>query len=249
MIAVYKTPQIRAHLVVKDDGGAADVAGLKGKICAVPFRSREHCRLFLEKQCEMVCKGTPASFFEKVTKPLSAETAMDEVLMGKVGAAVIDEVLYENYRDVKPGCFARLRILKTSDVFPSAVVAYKQGAVSDEMLNRFRDGMISANRNERGRDLMNLWKITSFETAPADFGETVANIVQGVPGPGGGDAGVADAVIGGPEAPTPGTSLRVPGSTNRRCVLRKTSSTAIRPSVPDARRSSTRGQVPGPDFN
>ena len=182
MIAVYKTPQIRAHLVVKDEGGAAEVADLKGKICAVPFRSREHCRLFLEKQCEC-CKETPKGFFEKVTKPLSAETAMDEVLMGKVGAAVIDEVLYENYRDVKPGCFARLRILKTSDVFPSAVVAYKQGAVSDEMLNRFRTGMISANRNERGRDLMNLWKITSFEAAPADYGETVASIVKAYPAP------------------------------------------------------------------
>ena len=183
MVVVYKTPQVRAHLVVKDEGGATDVAGLKGKICAVPFRSREHCRLFLDRECECVCKGTPASFFEKVTKPMSAESALDEVLMGKVGAAVIDEVLYENYRDVKPGCFARLRILKTSDAFPSAVVAYKQGAVTDETLNRFRNGMTNANRNERGRDLMNLWKITSFETVPADFGETVANIVKAYPAP------------------------------------------------------------------
>jgi ABC-type phosphate/phosphonate transport system substrate-binding protein len=183
MIAVYKTPQIRAHLIVKDDGGATELAGLKGKLCAVPFRSREHCRLFLEKQCATVSKGSPASYFEKVTKPMSAESAMDEVLTGKVAAAVIDEVLYENYRDVKPGCFARLRVLSTSEVFPSAVVAYKQGAVSDEMLNRFRTGMANANQNERGRDLMNLWKITSFEAAPADFGETVANIVKAYPAP------------------------------------------------------------------
>ena len=86
MVVVYKTPLIRAHLVVKDEGGPADLAGLKGKICAVPFRSREHCRLFLDKECDCVCKGASTSFFEKVTKPMSAETAMDEVLMGKVGA-------------------------------------------------------------------------------------------------------------------------------------------------------------------
>ena len=183
MVVVYKTPQVRAHLVVKDEGGATDVAELKGKTCAVPFRSREYFMLFLDKQCECVCKGTATSYFEKVTRPLSAETAMDEVLMGKIGAAVIDEVLYENYRDVKPGCFARLRILKTSDVFPSAVVAYKQGAVSEETLNRFRTGMMNANRNERGRDLMNLWKITSFENVPADYAETVANIVKSYPAP------------------------------------------------------------------
>ena len=183
MIAVYKTPQIRAHLVVKNDGGATDLAGLKGKVCAVPFRSREHCRMFVEKQCEAVCKGSPASFFDKLTKPFSAEGAMDEVLMGKIDAAVIDDVLLENYRDVKPGCFARLRILTTSDVFPSAVVAYKQGSVSDEMLNRFRSGMIRANQHERGRDLMNLWKITSFEPAPADYAESVATIVRAYPAP------------------------------------------------------------------
>ena len=123
---------------------------------------------------------------------------------------MIDEVLYENYRDVKPGCFARLRILKTSDVFPSAVVAYKQGAVSDETLNRFRNGMTNANRNERGRDLMNLWKITSPETKRADFGDTGGEHREGVSAAGDGDASFADAVNVPEKAPHAGYEVRSP---------------------------------------
>jgi len=40
---------------------------------------------------------------------------------------VLHDVSWENYEDVKPGCFKRLKALKTSEVFPSAVVAYRQG--------------------------------------------------------------------------------------------------------------------------
>jgi ABC-type phosphate/phosphonate transport system substrate-binding protein len=108
---------------------------------------------------------------------------MDDVLKGKICAAVIDDVALETYREMKPGCAKRLRLLKTSDVFPSAVVVYKEGAVSDEMLTKFRDGMMAANRSEKGRDLMSMWKITSFEPAPADYAETVANIVKSYPAP------------------------------------------------------------------
>ena len=183
MVAVYKHPHMRAHLVVKGDSPITDVAELKGKSCGIPFRSREHCRLFMEKQSLTSGQCDPKSFFSQVTRPMSAEGAMDDVLMGKLGAAIVDDVLWNNYRDVKPGCFKRLRILKTSEVFPTAVVVYKQGSLSDATLEKFRSGMMNANRNEKGRELMNLWKISAFELVPADYAATLANIVEAYPAP------------------------------------------------------------------
>jgi ABC-type phosphate/phosphonate transport system substrate-binding protein len=182
MVAVYKDPHLRASIIVKGDSKATNVTELKGQTCGVPFRCREHCRMFIEKECEG-CRCDPKSFFSHVTKPMSAESAMDEVLMDKLGAAVIDEVMFENYREVKPGCYKRLRVLKASDIFPTAVVAYRQGALSDETLEKFKSGMMSANKNERGRDLMNLWKISSFEPVPIDYAATVANIIKAYPAP------------------------------------------------------------------
>src|SRR5579875_2814158 len=44
-------PYLRAHLVVAAEGSAKSVADLKGQVIALPYMSREHCRLFLERRC------------------------------------------------------------------------------------------------------------------------------------------------------------------------------------------------------
>jgi ABC-type phosphate/phosphonate transport system substrate-binding protein len=180
VIAINKHRHLTAHLVVRNDSDAAGFADLKGKVVALPRRSREHCRLFLERQCQDA-GGEPPSFFAKVVAPANVEAALDDVVRGKVQAAVVDGVSLECYEHVKSGCFARLKLLKQSEVFPAAVVAYRQGAVDDATLTRFRDGMVSASQNGRGRDLMTMWKLTAFEDVPADYQQTLANIVRAYP--------------------------------------------------------------------
>jgi len=179
-IAINRHRHLTANLVVRSDSEAAGLVDLKGKIVALPRYSREQCRLFLERACQE-CGTEPSRFFAKLTTPANVEDALDDVVRGKLQAAVVDGVSLECYEQVKSGCFARLKVLKQSMIFPAAVVAYRQGALEASTLTRFREGMIGANQNERGRDLMAMWKLTAFEDVPADYAQTTANILRAYP--------------------------------------------------------------------
>jgi ABC-type phosphate/phosphonate transport system substrate-binding protein len=185
VIAINKHRHVTANVVVRSDSTAASFADLKGKVVALPRYSREHCRLFLERLCREAGAETPA-FLAKLATPANVENALDDVVRGKVQAAVVEGVALECYEQVKSGCFARLKVLKQSEIFPAGVVAYRQGVLDEAMLTRFREGMINANQNERGRDLMSMWKLTAFEDVPADYSQTLANIVRAYPYPGNG---------------------------------------------------------------
>jgi ABC-type phosphate/phosphonate transport system substrate-binding protein len=183
-IAINRHRELHAFFMVREDSTVKQLTDLKGKVVALPFRSREHCRLFLQKQCAGEGQE-PDHFFAKVVVSPHVEAALDDVLRGKVQAAVVDGVALDCYHNVKPGCHARLKMCLQSEVFPPAVVAYRQGALDQETLNRFKNGMITANQNERGRELMTMWQLTAFEAIPADFDQTLANILKAYPGPSG----------------------------------------------------------------
>jgi ABC-type phosphate/phosphonate transport system substrate-binding protein len=183
MIAVSKHHALKAHLMVRDDCPCGQFIELKGKDLAVPFRAREHLRLFVEKQCRVCAQCDPKSFFTTVTKPSGGEAALDDVLTGKSFAAVVDTISLETYAELKPGCYKRLKAMSESDPFPTAVIVYRQGALSDATLEKFRKGMISANQNPRGRDLMSMWKLSGFEAVPANYEEMCANIMRAYPAP------------------------------------------------------------------
>jgi ABC-type phosphate/phosphonate transport system substrate-binding protein len=102
---------------------------------------------------------------------------------------VVDSVSLHCYEQVKPGCFARLRVLHKSECFPAAVIVYRKGALDADTLERFKSGMITANQNERGRELMTLWKLTAFEAVPDDFEQVLAGILKTYPTPTVGGAG------------------------------------------------------------
>lgn len=183
MIAVSKYHALKAHLIVHGESPATSFADLKGKDLGIPFRAREHLRLFVDKQCLTAGQSNPKLFFNQVTKPAHAEAALDDVLTGKLAATIVDTIALENYAEVKPGCYKRLKTLKESEPFPTGVIVYRQGALSETTLNKFRQGMIAANKSERGRDLMGLWKLTGFEAVPADYVERCAAIMQAYPAP------------------------------------------------------------------
>jgi ABC-type phosphate/phosphonate transport system substrate-binding protein len=182
VIAINYQRLLHAYFVVRDDNPAADIANLQGKTLALPRISREHCWLFLERECRQL-KSDPQDFFGKIVNHGSVEDALDDVLRDKVQVAVVDSVSLDTYEQVKPGCHARLKILKQSAAFPAAVVAYRQGALEAAMLTKFRDGMITANQNPRGKELMTMWRLTAFESAPADFQEQLNVILKAYPAP------------------------------------------------------------------
>jgi ABC-type phosphate/phosphonate transport system substrate-binding protein len=182
MIAINKRRQLQAYIVVRNDSTAAAFDDLRQKTVALPRRSREHCHLFLERCCRE--RGQDAAhYFSQIVTPPGVESALDDVLRGKVQAALVDAVGLESYKREKPGCFERLKTIKISEVFPAAVVAYYPGRLSDGTLNRFKQGMARSNETAVGRQILAAVRWTGFEPVPADYGKTQADILKAYPPP------------------------------------------------------------------
>jgi ABC-type phosphate/phosphonate transport system substrate-binding protein len=180
VIAINSTRYLRAHLIVCKDSPVAGFADLKGKTVALPYRSREHCRLFLERQCGE-CGQAASQFLGRVTTPSSADAAIEAVLTGKAQATVIDDLALASYKERKAMRAKLFKAAASSQTFPAAVVAYRQGALDDATLERFRTGMVSASREERGRHLLMMFNLTGFERIPADYEQTLEKIVRTYP--------------------------------------------------------------------
>jgi ABC-type phosphate/phosphonate transport system substrate-binding protein len=182
LIAVNEQRFLRAVLVIRKDDPAASSADLYGKSIALPRLSREHCRLFLERRCAKGgCKVEKS--FPEVTAPGDVEDALDSVFEKQVAGAIVDAVALDGYSKLKPGRAAKLRTLQQSEAFPCAVVAYLPGVLPDSLLERFRDGMIGAKESVRGRQLLELCRITRFESIPPEYEQMLVDIAKAYPPP------------------------------------------------------------------
>jgi ABC-type phosphate/phosphonate transport system substrate-binding protein len=182
VIVINRQRNLRANLVVRNDSAVKTFADLKGKALALPRRSREHSHLFLEKACREL-GATPKTQFGEIVNQATIEDALDDVLRKKVDGAVVDSVALECYELLKPGCYAGLKVVQHSCVFPAAVVAYRAGGVDDTTLGRIRDGLIRANQDARGKELMFMWNLTAFENIPDDFQQILTEVRKSYPAP------------------------------------------------------------------
>jgi ABC-type phosphate/phosphonate transport system substrate-binding protein len=182
MLAVNKQVELHAFLVVRNDSEANGFTDLRQHSLAVPRRSREHCHLFLHRCCRD--NGSDSKrFFTQITTPPGVETALDDLLRGKVQACLVDSIGLESYKREKPGCFARLKTIKVSETFPAAVVAYAPGVLDEATLQKFREGMAKANETAVGRQMLAGCRLTGFEPVPADYQKLVDEIIKVYPAP------------------------------------------------------------------
>ena len=179
LIGIYHVTQPRSLLLTKKDDPATSFADLKGRSIAVLKAGKEFIYLFEQKGAG----GDPKQFFGKIVGTTNAEAALDDVLLGKTAAALVDQASLDNYKDVNPGRFARLHVIAQSDPFPPMGLFYSPGKVSPEIVEKFRSGMLKANESARSRDAMSTFKITSFEPVPAEYANWVADIVKAYPEP------------------------------------------------------------------
>ncbi len=191
LIAVNQQPHLRAVVLVGPQCRARTLTELDGRSLALPRGSRGHCRFFLERQCRGLGK-TLEQYFARVVRPANAEDALDDVVDGLVDAVVTDDVTLACYQRRKPGRCARLREVQRSELFPATVIAYQPGAVAEGLVQRFRDALLNATQEPRGRQMLTLWKLTGFEPVPPDYRQRLAAIARAYPPP------------GGPPAPVPG---------------------------------------------
>jgi ABC-type phosphate/phosphonate transport system substrate-binding protein len=182
MVAIYFEPTLKAQVVVNKDSAVTDLAGLKGKDFALAEGTKGYCKLFIERQIAKL-GADPKSFFKKITQPSGSEEALDDVAGKEVFATVVDSVSLKTYERIKPGVFKRLKVLKNSETFPTNVVVYREGVLSKETLEKFRQGMLKAHTTETGKQQMRVFKVTGFENVPDDYANTVAAILKAYPPP------------------------------------------------------------------
>lgn len=183
MVALYQYEQLQVHLLVRKDSSIEGFADLRNKDVAYPRKSKEHCRVFMERSCNECGDCEPKSYFGNLCQPGSVETALDQLAEGKCHAVIGDKADVEFFKRIKPGVFAQLKVVKSSEAFPSAVIAYCEGQVDAKTLEQFRNGMIRANKSERGRDMMGMWRITSFEIIPENYQQNLEDILRCYPAP------------------------------------------------------------------
>jgi ABC-type phosphate/phosphonate transport system substrate-binding protein len=169
-VAVSNRKFPQALLLVRSDSKIGGLAGLKGKSLALPKKTPGHVRLFLERESKKA--GLPL----KTQDYPDIESALDDVVRGKLDAVAVEAGSLDNYRLVKPGAAKRLKVVQESALFPPGVIAYREGVLDSDTLKGFRKGLLNAGKNQRSRTLMGLWNIEAFETVPKDFTQTVENI-------------------------------------------------------------------------
>jgi ABC-type phosphate/phosphonate transport system substrate-binding protein len=182
VIAVNQHPNRRAFLIVRADGPIHQMADLQGKKLSIPRMTRDHCEVFVSHQCQQL--GKPLDqFFSNVNTNLNAEKALDDVVDEKLDAVALDDVAWTCYQRRKPGRSQQLKALLQSEWFPDTVVAYRENYLDQSSLDRFRNGLLTADQNALGRQLLTLWVMTEFRKVPNDFDKLLSEIAKKYPAP------------------------------------------------------------------
>lgn len=183
VILINQKRDRQAALLVRANSTAARWTDLKHATLALPHGSREHCHVFLERHCQEN-GGAPEQFFSSITTPATVEDALDDLVEGAVGAALVDRTGLDSYERRKPGRYGKLKVVLTSERFPDAVVAYRVGALNEATLERFRRGLLQADQTLVGRHMLAFWMATGFQPPPADYEKLLADILKVYPAPG-----------------------------------------------------------------
>ena len=152
LVAVNPAPTLKVCVLVRKDGTIKKMLDLKDMHLAIPLYSREHCHLFVERNCLQA--GLPIErFFKKVTTPQDMEDALDGVVDDKYQAAVVDAAVLANFAKRKPGRFGKLETMLESDAFLPAVVACNPSSFDEGNQKKFIDGLLSAAQTTKGQRL------------------------------------------------------------------------------------------------
>jgi len=181
-IAVNTYPYRYAHLVVNQDSKAAGFASLQSKLIGLPKVGLPYLRLWLDGQCRMTGKDAEA-FFGSLQLQENVELILDDLIDGKLAAALVDRVGLEGYRRRKPGRASALKELAQSGPLIPALVAFQEGGLAPADQQRILDGVAKAEKKKDGQRLLSLFRLSAFQAVPRDFDTVLAESLKQYPPP------------------------------------------------------------------
>jgi len=182
LLAVNPPSCALACVVIRRDWHISSPVDLKGKRLVLATRTREHCRLYLERRC-CPCGIETKEFFSEIATTPDQEEALDGVLHGRADVTVVDGTALENYAERKPGCFAKLKTFMESEPFPWAVIACDPAHLDEATQKRFCEGMIKATETRKGKQLLTICRIAGFKPVPKDYCQDLRHIIKAYPPP------------------------------------------------------------------
>lgn len=179
VVTVYTTGRPRGCVIVRQDNPATGLADLKAQGVTVPAGTRGHCLLYLAKQRLDLPETTAAP------KPPAGtpEEALNAVVSKAAPAALVDVAAMVGYEKLHPAGAKNLRVLCESELFPQNVVAYSPKTMSDGLVAKLREAMVTAHTVPAGKPLMVIWGITKFDLAPREYGDQLTDITKAYPAP------------------------------------------------------------------
>ncbi len=181
-VGINVHPYAEVHLIVNKNSPATAIAGLRGQALGLAGGGGGLPRLFVEREAAAAGQ-TPDRFFSRITSPNTIEDALDDVVDGIIQATVVDRAGLEAYRQRKPARFNRLKEIGHTPPVPLAVLAYRDKHLDDATVERFRNGLVTANQKEKGQTLLSLFRLTGFSAPPSDFTQVLAATRKAFPPP------------------------------------------------------------------
>ena len=182
MVCAIDSGALQAVLVVAKDSRAKTIQDCKGETLTIPHGLRSDTRLFLSHRCREN-GASLQQMFPKTIRASSVEEALDSVVDGVTQLVLVERSGLRMFERRKPARFNRLAVLEQSASFPPSVIVFRQGALDNNTLDKFRDGMSTAHKTPVGVHLMTLMNIKQFEPITADYQKSVDAILKTYPAP------------------------------------------------------------------
>jgi ABC-type phosphate/phosphonate transport system substrate-binding protein len=180
MLAVNEKTPLKAYLIVRKDEVGKPVASMAGKSLAIPSQTRPFARLWMERRGVVPGKDLK-SHYGRVIPVNDSEEALDDVIANRLDAVLVEKASWDRYKRLKPSTSENLGMLIESETFPSTVIAYFPKKVQPTHVDKFRSGMLTADKNPTSQRLLQLVKISSFEPVPADLSEEGKELLSNYP--------------------------------------------------------------------
>jgi ABC-type phosphate/phosphonate transport system substrate-binding protein len=176
-VAVNGQPYRQVFLVIRRDSKVNAIEDLKGKKITMPKDAKSYALLVLDS----LAKKPAKEFAGEVKLTDNAEDALDDLVDGVVDAAIVERTAIDGFKRRKPARFAQLKDLAKSKPLPPTTIVYYDGKLDEATLTKFRDGLVNANKKEKGRNLMTYFKLSGFVPPPREFDSVLAETRKDYP--------------------------------------------------------------------